>query len=109
MSEDLGADHPSLEPVPIALTQDPAPVDLDMIISQGYNQQARTTTTVISGNPTDYALKKTHAMIQRRSTTDMKNCFSDKAKQEDSLNGYVQSSPHNTEGATGCSEPVGTQ
>ena len=33
MSDELGTDDPTLLPVPIALAQEPAPVDLDALVT----------------------------------------------------------------------------
>lgn len=107
MEEDLGGDNPTLQPVPIALTQDPAPIDLDMMMSQDENQ-ARTT-AVKKVKPTDYALLKALDMKKRRSISEVKNCFSDKVNQDVRLDDCIQSSPHNTEGAIDCREPVEAQ
>ena len=73
MSGDLGADDPTLLPVPIALAQDPAPVDLDIMVNHGHSRARLAIQKSIS---TDYALKKTFAMKKRRSTSEVKNCFS---------------------------------
>ena len=73
MSDELGTDDPTLLPVPIALAQEPAPVDLDTLVTRA-NTKARL--TIQKSVSTDYGLKKSFAMKKRRSTSEVKNCFS---------------------------------
>ena len=81
LNEDLRVDTTIL-PVPIALKQDPAPVNLDMPVTHSHNKARSTIEQSIS---TDYALKKSLAMKKRRSTSEVKNCFSALTKKDERL------------------------
>ena len=80
MSDEFGTDDPTLLPVPIALAQEPAPVDLDTLVTHGH---AKARLTIQKSVSTDYGLKKSFAMKKRRSTSEVKNCFSSQMVKQD--------------------------